>query len=90
MQLCLLLSSFLYVYSPSVKMRNKDDMTCIPLCFSLVAALFSVPYRLPAAVVVEDILAGSVEHGKYVKNPLGHLAEKYSIQMYDVQICFSA
>ncbi len=74
-----------------VKMRNKDDMTYIPLfLLSLVAAFFSIPYRLPAAVVVEDILAGSVEHGKYVENPLGHLAAKYSIKMCVVKISFPA
>jgi hypothetical protein len=73
-----------------MKMRNKNAMTCNPLCFSLVAALFYVPYRLPAAVVVEDILTGSVEHGKYVENPLGHLAAKYSIKMCVVKICFPA
>jgi hypothetical protein len=50
----------------------------------LVAALFSIPYRLPAAVVVEDILAGSVEYGKYVENPLGHLAAKYGIRIYSM------
>jgi hypothetical protein len=61
------------------KQRRHDLYTSF--CFSLVAALFSIPYRLPAAVVVEDILAGSVEHGKYVENPLCHLAAKYSIRI---------
>ena len=32
-----------------------------------------LPDRLPAAVVVENILAGCIEHGKHVKNALGHL-----------------
>jgi hypothetical protein len=35
----------------------------------------SLPDRLPAAMVVENILAGGIEDGKHVKNALGHLTD---------------